>query len=42
MLYNGYDPTVAKVDGPLENLHSPEALLDVVQLLISNKDTASQ
>jgi DNA-binding response OmpR family regulator len=42
MLYNGYDPTVAKVDGRLENLHSPEALLDVVQLLISNKDAASQ
>jgi len=37
MLYNGYDPTLAEVDGRLENLHSPEAFLDVVQLLISNK-----
>ena len=36
MLYNGYDPTAAKVDGTLENLHSPEALLDTVQVLISN------
>jgi DNA-binding response OmpR family regulator len=37
MLYNGYDPTVAKVDGRLENLHSPEAFLDAIQLLIANK-----
>ena len=37
MLYNGYDPTLAEVDGRLENLRSPEAFLDVVQLLISNK-----
>src|SRR5436305_14616685 len=38
MLYNGYDPTLAEVDGRLENLHSPEAFLDVVELLISNKE----
>ena len=38
MLYNGYDPTTAEVDGRLENVHSPEAFLDVVQLLISNKE----
>jgi len=37
MLYNGYDPTLAEVDCRLENLHSPEAFLDLVQLLISNK-----
>ena len=37
MLYNGYDPTVAEVDGRLENTHSPEAFLDVIQLLIANK-----
>ena len=37
MLYNGYDPTLAEVDGRLENLYSPEAFLDVIQLLISNK-----
>lgn len=36
MLYNGYDPTLAEVDGRLENLHSPERFLDVIQLLISN------
>ena len=35
MLYNGYDPTAAKVDGTLENLHSPESLLDTVEVLIS-------
>ena len=38
MLYNGYDPTLAEVDGRLENLHSPEAFLDVVDLLLSNKE----
>jgi len=38
MLYNGYDPTLAEVDGRLENLHSPEAFLDVVALLLSNKE----
>jgi len=35
MLYNNYDPTLAEVDGRLENVHSPEAMLDTVQLLIS-------
>ena len=35
MLENGYDPTSAEIDGRIENLHSPEALLDTVQLLIS-------
>ena len=35
MLYNGYDPTAAEVDGRIENLISPESLLDTVQLLIS-------
>jgi hypothetical protein len=34
LLYNGYDPTLAEVDGCLESLHSPEAFLDVIQLLI--------
>jgi len=38
MLYNGYDPTAAEVDGRLENVHSPEAMLDTVQLLISKPD----
>ena len=35
MLENGYDPTSAEIDGRIENLHSPEALLDTCQLLIS-------
>jgi hypothetical protein len=35
MLENGYDPTSAEIDGRLENIHSPEAMLDTVQLLIS-------
>ena len=30
MLYNGYDPTKAKVDGALHNLDSPDALLDMI------------
>ena len=40
MLYNGYDPTNAEVNGRLENVHSPEALLDTVQLLISKPESA--
>ena len=35
MLEHGYDPTSAEIDGRIENLHSPEALLDTVQLLIA-------
>ena len=35
MLENGYDPTSAEIDGRIQNVHSPEALLDTVQLLIS-------
>jgi len=34
MLYNGYDPTTAKVDGRLENLHSPQAFVQTIRLLI--------
>ena len=33
MLYNGYDPTTADVDGRLENVHSPEVLVEVIGLL---------
>lgn len=40
MLYNGYDPTSADVDGRLENVHSPEALLDTVQLLMSKPNAS--
>ena len=35
MLYNGYDPTTAEVDGRLENMLDPQALIDTVQLLLS-------
>jgi len=38
MLENGYDPTSAEIDGRLDNIHSPEAMLDTVQLLISKPD----
>lgn len=38
MLENGYDPTSAQIDGRLENIHSPEAMLDTIQLLISKPD----
>jgi hypothetical protein len=38
MLYNGYDPTAAEVDGRLENVQSPQALLDTVQLLLSKPE----
>jgi DNA-binding response OmpR family regulator len=34
MLYNGYDPTVAKVDGRLQNTLSPQALVSTIRLLI--------
>ena len=40
MLYNGYDPTLVEVDGRLENVQSPQALLDTVQLLISKPDAS--
>ena len=33
MLYNGYHPTNAKVDGALHNLESPEAVLDMIGFL---------
>ena len=30
MLYNGYDPTLAKVDGSLHSLETPDAMLDMI------------
>jgi DNA-binding response OmpR family regulator len=36
MLYNGYDPTAAKVDGRLENMHSPPAFVQTIRLLIGH------
>ena len=41
MLENGYDPTSAEIDGRLENIHSPEEMLDTLQLLISKPNASS-
>lgn len=35
MLYNGYDPTAAKVDGSLHNLESPGMWLKTINFLVS-------
>jgi DNA-binding response OmpR family regulator len=35
MLYNGYDPTDAKVDGSLHNLDTPEAMLNMIGFMTS-------
>jgi CheY-like chemotaxis protein len=37
MLYNGYDPTTAKVDGAVANMTDPQSFLDTVNLLLSPK-----
>lgn len=34
MLYNGYDPTHATVDGSLHNLDSPDAMLNMIGFLM--------
>ena len=34
MLYNGYDPTAAEVDGRIENVHDPVALIDTLAMLL--------
>ncbi|HXB20191.1 MAG TPA: hypothetical protein VNV88_02360 [Candidatus Solibacter sp.] len=42
MLYNGYDPTLAKVDGSLHSLETPEAMLNMIEFMTRNiGDTAS-
>src|SRR5690348_2492951 len=33
VLYNGYDPTNAKVDGAMHNLDTPESMLEMVAFL---------
>jgi len=33
MLYNGYDPTTAPVDGSVHNLDSPDAMLEMIRFL---------
>jgi len=30
MLYNGYDPTLAKVDGALHSMESPESMVEMI------------
>ena len=34
MLYNGYDPTTAKVDGSIQNTGNPQTLVDGITLLL--------
>ena len=36
MLYNGYDPTLSKVDGSLHSLETPEAMLDMIGFMTRN------
>ena len=36
MLYNGYDPTSAKVDGSLHSLETPDAMLDMIGFMTRN------
>ena len=36
MLYNGYDPTDAKVDGSLHSLETPEAMLNMIGFMTRN------
>lgn len=36
MLYNGYDPTEAKVDGSLHSLEMPRAMLDMIGFMTAN------
>lgn len=41
MLYNGYDPTEALVDGSLHSLESPIALLNMIGFLTMNTSFSS-
>ena len=41
VLYNGYDPTEAKVDGALHNLESPAKVLDMVEFLTAGSKRPS-
>ena len=41
MLYNGYDPTSANVDGSLHSLETPEALLDMIGFMTRNVGSIS-
>jgi hypothetical protein len=35
-LYNGYDPTEAKVDGSLHSLETPESMLKMIGFMTKN------
>lgn len=39
MLYNGYDPTQAKVDGSLHSWETPESILDMIGFMTRNIGT---
>ena len=41
MLYEGYDFTEAKVDGSVQNLDSPDALLEMIALLTQDARSAN-
>ena len=41
MLYNGYDPTLSKVDGSLHSLETPEAMLDMIGFMTKNISDSS-
>ena len=41
MLYNGYDPTLSKVDGSLHSLETPEAMLDMIGFMTRNIGNSS-
>jgi CheY-like chemotaxis protein len=41
MLYNGYDPTLSKVDGSLHSLETPEAMLDMIGFMTRNIRSSS-
>ena len=41
MLYNGYDPTLSKVDGSLHSLETPEALLNMIGFMTRNVGDSS-
>jgi DNA-binding response OmpR family regulator len=36
MLYNGYDPTEAKVDGSLHSFETPESMLKMIAFMTKN------
>ena len=41
ILYNGYDITLAKVDGSLHSLESPQAMLEMISFMTKNIGTSA-